>query len=516
MAKHSTHLPRRSILKLAGATGAFLLAPISWTACGGKNSTDGDAFGDGGPPAGDMLPVPPMLEGEVVDGVRVFKINLQAGTVEWVPGNPTKTFGVNGPVLGPTLHLRTGESVRIEVTNSLDEISTLHWHGMELPARSDGGPYQPIAPGATWISEFDVVGRPMMAWYHPHQMHQTARQVYMGMAGLLYVDAPTQTYDLPSTYGVDDVPLVIQDRRFAADGTHPYSAGDSLAMHDRMAGLKGDTMLVNGVIEPSYRIQRGLVRFRILNGSNARNYNLGFSDNRSFQHIGNEGGLFEAPILATRVLLGPAERAEILVDFGDDATDSSVLLQSYSGETFSELFAGNMGGNLADTLDRETFALMTFEVGAEPSSEASPPASFAAIERMLESDAVRTRSIVLSMAQGTVLINGERMLSMDAVPSEINFNIPAGESEVWEVSNTSGMAHPLHLHNRHFQILDIDGQAPPQELASWKDTVLVKPGQKIRLLVSFRGTADSEFPYMFHCHILEHEDAGMMGQFFIV
>ncbi len=514
-------IPRRKILKLAGVTGASLWMPFSFTAgCGGDGNAkdvDGGAIGDdGGPVVGDLLPVPPMLEGEVIDGVRVFKLDLQTGMIEWVPGNPTETYGVNGPVLGPTLHLRKGESVRIEVTNSLNETSTIHWHGMELPARSDGGPYQPIEAGATWVSEFDVIQRPLMAWYHPHHMHQTARHVYMGMAGLIYIDDPAESLDLPSTYGIDDLPLVVQDRRFAADGTHPYSAGSTLAMPDRMAGLKGETMLVNGVIEPTYTIQRGLIRLRILNGSNARNYNFGFSDNRSFQYIGNDGGLFDAPIPATRVLLAPAERAEILVDFSADTKGDVISLQSYSGEVLSSLFAGNMGANLADALDESTFAIMSFEVGDPPESTLTPPTNFAPQERLLESDAVRTRSIVLSMGMGAVFINGEQMTDMSSVPAAINFNIPAGDVEIWEVSNASGMAHPLHLHNRHFQVLDIDGESPPAYLAGWKDTVLVKPGQDMRLLVSFAGTADSEFPYMFHCHILEHEDAGMMGQFYLV
>ena len=506
-------LARRTLLKSLGCVGVGAITPSFLTSCG--RSTD-SPFGEDGPPIGGMLPVPSMLEGTLIDGVRVFSLTLQPGSVEWVPGSPTATYGVNGPLLGPTLHLRVGESVRIEVTNSLAESSTLHWHGMELPARSDGGPYQPIAPGATWKSEFDVIQRPMMAWYHPHQMHHTARQVYMGMAGLIYVTDPSANVDLPSTYGVDDMPLVIQDRRFFADGTHPYSPGGSLAMRDRMAGLKGDIMLVNGAIEPNYPVLQGLVRLRILNGSNARNYNLGFSDNRTFQHVGSDGGLFDAPIEVDRVLLGPAERADILVDFSGDATGDTLAMQSFSGEVFDTLFSGNMGANLADELDNATFNIMTFVVGDAPSEVIVPPTSFTPLERLSEADAVRTRPIKLSMEMGGLFINDERMLDMNSVPAAINYNIANGDVEIWEVSNTSGMAHPLHLHNRHFQLLDIDGQPPPAQLAGWKDTVLVNPGQTLRLIVSFQGVSDIEFPYMFHCHILEHEDAGMMGQFFIV
>ncbi len=519
---------RRSLLKLAGAAGVSLVLPLPLSACGGD--PDGPDAGDGGPdggpddasapdagPSTGPLPVPPLLEGELSGGVRTFQLDLQTGTMEFVPGTSTATYGVNGPFLGPTLHFRRGERVRLEVTNSLSETTTLHWHGMELPAQSDGGPYLTIDPGATWITEYDVIQRPLMAWYHPHQMGETARHVYMGIAGLIYLDDPSVSIDLPSTYGVDDLPLVVQDRRFNADGTHPYSDPSSpLAMRDRMAGLKGETMLVNGLVSPRGSVPRGLVRLRILNGSNSRNFNFGFSDDRTFQHIGNEGGLFEAPFDATRVLLSPGERAEILVDFGADEANAEVVLRSYSGEVFSALFTGGMGGALADDLDRTTFDVMTFVVGEPPAATITPPTSFEPIERMLEADAVRTRPIALAMRSGGVFINNEQMLSMVSVPDAINYRIPVGDTEIWEVRNSSGMAHPLHIHHRHFQVLDINGLPPPPHLAGWKDTILVEASQLIRLILRFDGSTDSAFPYMFHCHILEHEDDGMMGQFYIV
>jgi FtsP/CotA-like multicopper oxidase with cupredoxin domain len=175
-----------------------------------------------------------------------------------------------------------------------------------------------------------------------------------------------------------------------------------------------------------------------------------------------------------------------------------------------------MGANLADARDRATFDILTLEIGQPPAVAIAPPAAFDAIPRMQASDALRTRPLALSMGMGAVFINGSRMLDMDSVPANINFSIPSGDTELWELTNTSGMAHPLHIHHRHFQVLDIDGQPPPAHLAGWKDTVLVQPGQVVRLLLRFEGSADPDFPYMFHCHILEHEDAGMMGQFYIV
>ncbi len=498
-------LSRRGFLQAAAATTA--LAPLGLAACG-----DDPVL----PPGGDPVPVPPLLDGELIDGVRVFRLTIAAGTVEWVAGAPTATIGVNGAYLGPTLHFRRGERVRLEVTNQLAEVTSLHWHGMELPARADGGPYQPIAPGATWISEYDVVQPAATTWYHAHPMHSTGRHVYLGLAGLIVIEDPAATVELPMTYGVDDLPLVIQDRRLFADGTHPYSAGGEPAMHDMMAGLRGATILVNGVIEPTGEVPRGLVRLRVLNGANARAYHLGFADDRPFVQIASDGGLLPAPVTTTRALLGPGERAELLVDFGADPAGATVELRSYSGEAFGSLFTGMMGANLADSLDRATFAIMTFTVGAAPHHALTAPTALPPIARMTEADAVRTRTLALSMGMGAVAINGVRMMDLDVVPAEVDFRIPTGDTELWRVTNSSGMAHPLHVHHRQFQILDVDGRPPAPALAGWKDTVLVGPGQVVRLMIRFAGVADPTYPFMFHCHILEHEDMGMMGRFFLV
>jgi len=500
---------RRGFLKLSGA--GWVTTRLGLFGCGDQATVPPDAVVDMG-----NLPVPPLLEGELVGGVRSFTLDVQTGSVEWVAGAPTATYGVNGPVLGPTLALRRGERVRLEVTNSLSETTTLHWHGMQVPARADGGPYQTIAPGATWVAEFDVDQRATTTWYHPHQMHATGRQVYMGIAGVIRVVDPAEAFPLPSTYGVDDIPLVIQDRRLFADGTHPYSDGGTPTMHDHMSGMRGPIMLVNGAITPRAVVPRGLVRFRLLNGSNARIYNLGLSDNRTFKLIATDGGLLDAPVATTRVLLAPGERAEIVVDFGADAAGTAVQLVSYSSEVFSSLYIGMMGANMTDALDKGTFDVMTFETGAMPAPQTSVPATFEPIVRIAAGDAVRTRTLTFSMAQGAWLINGAEMTSLDNVPAAIDFQVRSGEIEIWEVTNTTFMAHPLHLHHKHFQVLSIDGQPPPPALAGWKDTVTIRPSETVRIIIPFAGAGDSQFPYLFHCHVLEHEDMGMMGRFFLL
>jgi FtsP/CotA-like multicopper oxidase with cupredoxin domain len=513
-AQPSPLLDRREFLKLGTAAGLGLVALPGCGQHPGSNDPDPPTMNPSSPP--DAFAVPPRDDGELVDGVRLFRLNLQTGQMAWVSGHPTTTYGVNGPYLGPTLRFRSGERVRIEVTNGLEETTTLHWHGIELPAKSDGGPYQPIAPGETWVTEYDVIQRPLTAWYHPHQMHMTARHVYMGIAGLILIEDPSGQTELPSTYGVDDLPLVVQDRLFFADGTHPYSSGNAPTMHQMMSGVRGNTLLVNGMHDARGIVPRALVRLRLLNGSNARIYNFGFEDGRSFTQIASDGGLLSSPIRTSRLLLAPGERAEILVDFGADETGAEVAMNSYSGEVFSRLFAGNMGNMMSDELDRSTFEVMRFEVGDPLTEGVSPPEAFQPIERLKEADATRTRSLLLSMGGGAVAINGAQMTDLDAVPDAISFRIPLGSVEVWEIIGSGGMAHPMHIHNRHFQVLDIDGHPPPPELSGWKDTVIVEPEQVVRVIVDHQGTPDPDYPYMFHCHILEHEDMGMMGQFFIV
>ena len=238
--------------------------------------------------ATNPLPVPVLETGEVRDGVRNFDLGLQKGTSQFFPGMETPTLGINGPYLGPTLKMRAGETVRMNVTNRIGEPSTLHWHGFHLPAHADGGPHQAIADGATWSPQFTVKQRASMFWYHSHMVPRTGPQVYQGLAGLIYVDdEEVARLDLPADYGVDDIPLVLQDRAFDRDGLFLYN----LSMPNRMMGMRGNVLLVNGATEPYFEARSRRLRIRLLNGSNARFYTIGFEDGRVFHQIGSDGGL---------------------------------------------------------------------------------------------------------------------------------------------------------------------------------------------------------------------------------
>ncbi|MCH8186387.1 MAG: multicopper oxidase domain-containing protein [Chloroflexi bacterium] len=448
---------------------------------------------------GQRLPIPSLLTGTEIDGKQVYNLIMQPGSMAYVPGKRTATFAYNGNILGPTLLMHKGDEVVINVTNQLGEPTTTHWHGIHLPAIMDGGPHQRIDNGNTWQAQYTIMNEEATFWYHPHLENKTAEHVYHGLAGLLIVKDPQSELDLPDQYGTDDIPLIIQDKILDADGSFNYPG--------TRFGVKGDQFLVNGAITPVFDAPAQFVRFRLLNGSNARIYNFGFSDDRQFHQIGTDGGLLERPVPLTRLRLSTGERAEILVDFSGEE-NSQVRLVSFS----SELDNINPFWN-SNALDDSTFDIMTIDVKAATANPTTAlPASLASINRLQEGQAARTRPFELDMGfVGAMKINGQ---SMDM--NRIDQTVKVNDTEIWEVTNKSEMPHPFHVHDIQFLILTRDGAPPAANEAGWKDTVLVMPRETVRIIAHFSDFTDPDKPYMFHCHILEHEDAGMMGQFVVV
>ena len=458
----------------------------------------------------NKLLIPDQLFGTVVDGRRQFDLTVAAGSREFLPGKQTPTAGVNGPFLGPTLRLRRGEDVDLIVRNNLDEMTTMHWHGMHVPARMDGTPHQKIEPGESWTASFQVDQQAAPLWYHPHPHGNTGRHVYRGVTGLLWIDDDnSDALDLPKTYGVDDIPLVIQDRLFDDDGAFRFAVNQG--------AVYGNTMLINGTWSPFLQVESRRIRFRLLNGSNARIYYIGFGDSRVFHQIATDGGFLETPLQTNRVILAPGERAEILVDFSDGA---EVVLKSYPEagwlETIESFFGGIGTGNLE-----------LLKIVPRPATRTSHalPERLNTIARIDASRAAKTRPMVLGgpiqggqggrFAQGGPgpgpPINGKTM-DMGRIDEVVRL----GDIEIWEVDNRGGQAHPFHVHLVQFQILDRNGQPPTDAELGWKDTVLVPAGDIVRIIMPFERYADPEVPYMYHCHIMEHEDNGMMGQFLVV
>ena len=447
---------------------------------------------------GNELHVPPELEPAVdEDGRKRFDLTMQEGTSEFLPGQETGTWGVNGAYLGPTMRLERGDDVAMDVTNDLPETSTLHWHGMRVPAAMDGGPHQEIEPGEEWAAEWTVDQPAASLWYHPHLHGATAEHVYRGVAGMIIVEDDDVTEGLPADYGVDDVPLVVQDRAFRSDGELDLNATGPL-WTQATYGLMGDEILVNGTHDPYFEVEGERVRFRVLNGSNTRSMNFGLDDDRAFQLVGTDTGLLDVPVDLDRIRLSPGERAEIVVDFapGDD-----VVLRSYAPKQAGSFAEDRLSGS------DDEFDILRLTAAEELEPSDPVPAELATTPEITAPEGATERVFSL---EGTAHINGD---SMDM--SRVDEVVPAGTTEIWTIENPS-VVHNFHIHDVAFRVLDIDGAEPPPELRGRKDTVYVAPQTSVRIAVEFGEHVDPETPYMYHCHLLEHEDQGMMGQFLVV
>jgi FtsP/CotA-like multicopper oxidase with cupredoxin domain len=431
----------------------------------------------------------PRLAASRVDGQgrRVFDLTAAPGRHDF-GGRTASTWGFNGAYLGPTLRASRGEKVLVNVRNGLDEATTVHWHGMHLPAAMDGGPHQAIAAGARWSSTWRVDQPAATLWYHPHPHGGTADHVYRGLAGMFIVDDGID-HGLPDRYGVDDIPIVVQDRSFDGDeldDSRPFLTD---------IGILGDEIVVNGTRAPYLDVSTELVRLRLLNGSNARSYNFGFADYRDFALIGTDGGLLYRPGAVSRIPLTPGERAEIVVRI---RPGERAVLRSYPPELH--------GGALADRFNggADRFDVLQLRAGAALSPSAALPSTLAAVELPDPAAAAKTRTFKLS---------GTRINGQDMDPSRVDATVVRGTTEIWEVTNADGAPHNFHVHDVQFRVL---GSAVPPHLSGRKDTIFVRPNTTVRLALRFDGVADANLPYMFHCHLLAHEDNGMMGQFLVV
>lgn len=438
------------------------------------------------------LPIPPLAESTIgADGTRHFTLRAMTGESDMVRGLRTPTWGFNGAVLGPTLRARRGEAVAVTVENRLPEPTTVHWHGMHVPARCDGGPHQPIPPGGTWNPAWTINQPAATLWYHPHPHGATEKHVYRGLAGLIIVDDETGD-QLPTDYGVDDIPLIIQDRRFTAAGALDESDPSDI-------GLLGDRIVTNGIAQANLRVTTQRVRFRVLNGSSGRLYNLGFDDDRTFHVVGSDGGLLAQPVAVNRIQLSPGERVEIVVTVRAAET---ILLRSFP--------IADRAGLAADEASRfgveDSFDILRLEASDTLRPNASLPATLAALPA-LPAAAHAERSFDLQW----FMINRNRMDM-----NRIDFRAEVDTDEIWTVRNVDNWPHNFHVHDTQFRIIDIDGAPPPAELAGFKDTVYTPPGQQFRLALRFADYTDATFTYMYHCHLAMHEDQGMMGQFLVL
>ena len=535
---------RRDFIKLTAMLGASSALPF-WSRA---------AFAADHP----ALPIPALL---TPDAAGKIALNVQTGSMKWKAGMQTPTWGINGPLLGPAMRLQRGKDVAINVTNALPEATTMHWHGMEIPGTSDGGPQAVIEPGKMWTAEFKVDQPATTAWFHPHTHGLTGRQVAMGLGGLIIIDDEESTkLPLPKEWGVDDVPVILQDKRLDAKGHIDYQ----LDIMTAAVGWFGDMMLTNGAVYPQHLAPRGWLRLRFLNGCNARSLNLATSDGRPLYVVGSDGGLLGEPVKLTELPILMGERFEVLVDTRDGkAFDIITLPVKQMGMTLPPFDRALPVLHIQPTLK---------------SNEAKLPDALVKMPAVPAVDNVKTRWLQLmmdpqldmmgmqmmmqrygmasmagmdmkghgnmagmdhgqmqgqmthgqmghgkmnhggmeqgnQMASGYDFMHGNKINGIAFDMAKPMFDVKRGTYEKWTISGEGDMMlHPFHIHGTQFRILSENGKPPAAHRSGWKDTVRVE-GWRSEVLVKFDHEAPKERAYMAHCHLLEHEDTGMMMSF---
>ena len=435
----------------------------------------------------DTLVAPPLLQ-NVSRRRGVVEVNLTASVARLAlrPGSPTEAFAYNGSVPGPTLEVYEGDRVIVHFRNDLPEPTTIHWHGLHIPADMDGSPFSPVPAGGSFDYVFTIQpGTAGTYWYHPHPDVRSGYQIAKGLFGAIIVRAR----DDPLR-AIPERLLILWDNRFDADGAVQFAEPHSLAgLRDEVNGREGDVLFVNGQIAPSASIRSGqLQRWRVINVAAARVFRLALAGH-TLLHVGSDGGLFERPVEVSHIDVANSERVELLVrgtgDPGGRAVLQALPYDRYVPQTRPSDW----------NVPRD---LMTLRYVMAP--RASAPALPATLRRVpaLDTSLVRARH-VLVLSQG--LINGQ-MMDMARVDERSTL----GATDIWELENVVGMDHPFHLHGFQFQVLDRNGV--PEPFPSWKDVVNVKKHESVRIVVRY-----DDFPglWMYHCHILDHEDHGMMG-----
>jgi suppressor of ftsI/bilirubin oxidase len=466
---------------------------------------------------------------------------VAAGAGPWTQGYVVEHGGKR--FVDPTLIVKRGELVRIDFENGLREPTIVHWHGLGVDTHNDGGAVMPVAAGERYSYSFEVRDRGALYWYHPHPHGLTAGQAYRGMFGMIEVeddDERALRAALDLVPGKSELPIVLQDRRGA-----DYAPSDA----DRLHGWFGSEVHVNGAVCPFLDVATRVYRFRVLNASNARTYRLGLrrADGKpmAFSLIGTDAGLLSAPQRCDEVFLASAERIDMLVDLSGASVGDTVLLETRafdpmhmempasaaatggaaSGQTGAAPAEPSMppmmdhaamghGGAFAEGAPR---TLLQLRVRERMASRSAIPGRLSSI-RQIDLAHATERPLRLGFAKGRWRIN-DRVFAMGETPIEVRRDTV----ETWLIRNYfNSMPHAMHLHGFHFQVLE--RQTSPDQVAAlkvddrgrlvtdtgWKDTVMVWPGESVRVAIDFAMPFPGEQTYMFHCHNLEHEDGGMM------
>ncbi len=473
----------------------------------GGGGMGGGGMGGGGdvidPPVGALLQDPAEMENlSTTPGIVEVDLEARIAPVD-IDGTTANLMTFNGHFPGPTLRAKKGDRVYVNYTNALPptsqtnllgyrrNITNLHTHGWHVSpeAPADYVMYE-LAPGETYFHEYDLSLQDggTLNFYHPHKHGVSAEQYWAGLVGALVVE---DEEELALLGGYETHLLILKD--IALDGGEP---APHAMMHDYMHGKEGDIVMVNGQVNPRLYLQNGQVqRWRILNASNARFYKLRL-ENHSLHLIGTDGGLLDRPYPVTELLLSPGERADVLIEGTSGSGDYRLRAVPYARRGM---------------MSSATITLMTVSYSGRLTPSQELPASIAPDARRLDPGALpiaAERTLVLSMGQGNGYINGK---DFDVDPHRITSTVD--RYEIWTIVNDNGMDHPFHQHVNPAQVLAVNGgdsgyASLYASVPAWKDTVLVPKWGSVTLLVpvmDYTGMA------MFHCHILEHEDIGMMG-----
>jgi bilirubin oxidase len=444
------------------------------------------------------LQIPELLDSRTTPEITLV---MQNGSHEFYAGVQSETKGFNGDYLGPTIRLYKDTDATITFTNNIGEPTTVHGHGLHVNGEIDGGPQSTIQPGESWQITIPVRQEAGTSWYHPHMMGKTAHHVHAGLAGLYLIeDENSQALDLPKDYGVNDIPLVVQDRSFTDGKMKAYAVTEE----DIVNGLREDTLVVNGTVDAYHNVPQGWVRLRLLNGSNARFYRFYFGNDVPFFKIATEGGFLNQPVEMAFIDMAPGERNEIMIDLSD-GSNATLIADLLPADPEDD------GGWITNTPQANVVEL---RVNPTMQASGSLPETLNDIDYLERVDATQIRTISLDMevrggSAETMDMFGINGQAMDM--GFINERINKGEVEIWRITGQR-MPHPFHLHGASFQILTLNGEPPAEADRGWKDTVVVWD-EVTEVIVRFDYEAAEEYPYMYHCHMLEHEEYGMMGQF---
>jgi spore coat protein A len=419
-----------------------------------------------------------------------YELTEQVGQAELLPGLTTGVWGYNGQFPGPLIRARRGRTASVHVQNQLTTGTTLHLHGGLTPPDSDGFPMDLVPPGGERTYVYPNNRRAAMMWFHDHAMDATGRNIYMGLAGTYIVeDDEEAALGLPS--GEFDIPLMLVNRQFSQTGELVYPEGNKF-------GATGDVILVNGAPWPRLEVARRKYRLRFLNASNSNSYTLALSSGQPLTQIATDGGLMAAPTPSDAIPLGMAERAEVVVDFAAYPIGTQVVLQNREGT----------GG---------TAEMMRFDVVRDALDDSHLPDTLATLEVLRDDLADHTRTFTFEETQTSDAPTFAWTINGQTFDPERPIVTPdLGDLEVWTLQHVPFPTapvqeiHPVHIHLVNFRVLDRDGQPPAAYEAGWKDTVVLHPNERVRVIMRFEGYRGK---YVIHCHNLEHEDHSMMARF---